>query len=238
MAEQTLAQAMGIRRGCISVIGSGGKTSLMKVLSEELCGTGILTTTTHILPFSGIPLYSGSGEKELRELLATNRIMQTGTPAGDPEGKLSPSALPIASQKAAADFVLVEADGAAHHFFTAHDDKEPVIPRETDRTILILGAGGFGLPVSRAAHHPELFEKRSGLSPEDPVTPAAVGYVLFSEDLPADTILMNGAVTDAQKEAEEELAGILHESFPMVRVFGAELPLPEDPDRSVSFRIL
>lgn len=238
MMEQTLAQAMGIRGGCICLIGSGGKTSLAKVLSEELGGTGILTTTTHILPFSGISLYTGSDERELSALLEKNRIVQTGTPAQDPEGKLSPSAIPISSQKALADFVLVEADGAAHHFLKAHDADEPVIPEGSDRTILVLGAGGFGLPVSRAAHHPELFCRRSGLSMEDPVTPAAVGYVLFSEDLPADTILINGAKTDLQKEAASELAGILHESFPMVRVFQADLPLPEDPDRSVSFGIL
>ena len=42
--------------GFISVIGSGGKTTLLSVLSRRLPGRVILTTSTHIYPFPGIPL--------------------------------------------------------------------------------------------------------------------------------------------------------------------------------------
>ena len=40
----------------ISVIGSGGKTTLLRYLSDHLSGSVILTTSTHIFPFPGIPL--------------------------------------------------------------------------------------------------------------------------------------------------------------------------------------
>ena len=39
---------LGLRPGGTAVIGSGGKTTLLRILAEELSGTVILTTSTHI----------------------------------------------------------------------------------------------------------------------------------------------------------------------------------------------
>lgn len=49
-----LAEALGIKKGVNAVIGSGGKSSLLKSLSLELSqkGSVLLTTSTHILPFT------------------------------------------------------------------------------------------------------------------------------------------------------------------------------------------
>ena len=49
-----LSEALGIKKGVNAVIGSGGKSSLLKSLSLELSqkGSVLLTTSTHILPFS------------------------------------------------------------------------------------------------------------------------------------------------------------------------------------------
>ena len=49
-----LAEALGIKKGVNAIIGSGGKSSLLKSLSLELSqkGSVLLTTSTHILPFS------------------------------------------------------------------------------------------------------------------------------------------------------------------------------------------
>ena len=49
-----LSEALGIKKGVNAVIGSGGKSSLLKSLSLELSQKGfvLLTTSTHILPFS------------------------------------------------------------------------------------------------------------------------------------------------------------------------------------------
>ena len=48
------AEALGIKKGVNAIIGSGGKSSLLKSLSLELSqkGSVLLTTSTHILPFS------------------------------------------------------------------------------------------------------------------------------------------------------------------------------------------
>ena len=49
-----LSEALGIKKGVNAIIGSGGKSSLLKSLSLELSqkDSVLLTTSTHILPFS------------------------------------------------------------------------------------------------------------------------------------------------------------------------------------------
>lgn len=61
----SLSSILQLRTGITAVIGSGGKTSLLRALAAELSKNRrvILTTTTHILPFPGIttllPGFSG-----------------------------------------------------------------------------------------------------------------------------------------------------------------------------------
>ena len=84
---------LGLRPGVTAVIGSGGKTTLLRILAEELSGTVILTTSTHILPFSGIPLLVTDDIEQVRRALALHRVICMGTPAA--EGKLTAPALPF-----------------------------------------------------------------------------------------------------------------------------------------------
>ena len=105
-----LYERLGIPCGVTAVIGSGGKTTLLRTLSRELPGTVILTTTTHILPFEGVPLLTAPTEDEVRAALARSRVLCLGTPA--PEGKLTAPSLPFSLLEQLADYVLVEADGS------------------------------------------------------------------------------------------------------------------------------
>ena len=47
-----LYSQLGIQKGITAVIGSGGKTTLLSVLAQELPGTVLLCTSTHIRPFA------------------------------------------------------------------------------------------------------------------------------------------------------------------------------------------
>ena len=55
---EQLRELLGVGRGVTAVMGSGGKTSLLYQLAEELrpCGTVLLATTTHIMRPPQYPL--------------------------------------------------------------------------------------------------------------------------------------------------------------------------------------
>ena len=124
-----ICEQLHIVKGITAVIGSGGKTTLLRILAEELSGTVILTTSTHILPFAGIPLLATDDIEQVRRALALHRVICMGTPAA--EGKLTASALPFSVLADAADYVIVEADGSKRLPLKAHASHEPVIRENT-----------------------------------------------------------------------------------------------------------
>ena len=198
------AEALGMRPGVTSVIGSGGKTSLLGALARELPGTVVLTTTTHILPFADVPLVTSADADDVRSALAESRVVCVGSQA-EKDGKLVAPSLGIDALATLADYVLVEADGARRLPLKAHAPWEPVIPACSSRTILVLGASGLGHAVSEKVHRPEIFCDLAGCAPDDPATPELVARAANAEGL-ADVALVNQA--DAA-DAARELAALL-----------------------------
>lgn len=200
-----LAERLKIRSGVTAVIGSGGKTTLLRHLGEELTRAGhsvLLCTTTHFLPFDGIPLDMSDDEYTLRELLSEARLVCTGTIAAE-SGKLSASGISMARLSALADYVLVEADGAKGLPLKAHAPWEPVIPPEANQTICVVGLSGIGRPVAETVHRPERFTALSGCL--DTVTISALSAVLNREAL-ADRYLLNQADTEEDTRTGYRLA--------------------------------
>ena len=197
---------------CVSVIGSGGKTSLLRYLSERLPGTVILTTSTHIYPFPGIPRVDVSRlDREqalsgIRSVLSCGRVVCLGRL--ETSGKLAdPSpVLPWECLMTEADHILVEADGASGRPLKAHRPWEPVIPPCSGLTVCLAGASGIGRPVSEACHCPELFASLAGITPDTPVTAEHIAAVLNREAL-ADCYLVNQA--DVHPEEALRLCGLI-----------------------------
>lgn len=185
-----LYEKLGVRRGVTAVIGSGGKTTLLRTLSRELPGMVILTTTTHILPFEGVPLLTAPTANEVRTALAHSRVLCLGTPAAG--GKLTAPSLPFSVLAELADYVLVEADGSRHLPLKAHSPHEPVIPKEADCVLCVVGARGFDCPIREVVHRPEQFCALTGIQPDEPATPALVARALAAEGL-AQTIVLTCA---------------------------------------------
>lgn len=200
-----LAELLGVRPGVTSVIGSGGKTSLLAALARELSGTVVLTTTTHILPFAGVPLVTSANADDVRAALTESRVVCVGSQA-EKDGKLVAPSLGIDALASLADYVLVEADGARRLPLKAHAPWEPVIPVCSNRTILVLGASGLGHAVSEKVHRPEIFCELVGCAPDDPATPELVARAANAEAL-ADVALVNQG--DVAPDAARELAALL-----------------------------
>ena len=201
-----LAEILGVREGVTAVIGGGGKTTLLRTLGEELARSGarvILATTTKFLPFPGIGTVPG-GEREIAEALGRAPLVCAAAPRGE-SGKLAASPVPMVCLAALADYVLVEADGSAGLPLKAHAPHEPVIPAEAARTILVVGASGFGRPIREAAHRPERYAQLAECDIETAVTPEIAARVLRAEGL-GDLVLVNQAETPEARENARKLA--------------------------------
>lgn len=169
-----------------SVIGGGGKTTLLRSLADELVAEGktvILATTTHFLPFSGIDTVVSADEFEVARQLKAQRVICVGTPAHEARnaGKLAPSRIAPHDLASLADFVLVEADGSRHMPVKAHSNREPVIPDGSNLTITVIGASAFGKPVAQTVHRAEIFCENSGCEQNDVVTPELLARHLAAE---------------------------------------------------------
>ena len=199
-----LAEPLGVGPGVTSVVGSGGKTSLLAALARELPGTVVLTTTTHILPFAGVPLLVSPSADEVAAALEASRVICVGS-HGE-KNKLVAPELGIDTLATLADHVLVEADGARRLPLKAHAAWEPVIPPCTARTILVLGALGLGRPVAEKVHRPEIFCELTGCEPRDAATPELVARAANAEGL-GDVALVNQA--DVAPDTARELAALL-----------------------------
>ncbi len=195
-----LASALRIEPGITAIIGSGGKSTLLKTLGLELMRTGgrvLLCTTTHMFPVAGVP-WDGSNRRldaapwkpgalhtpgctcEVCAGLARGSICQAGVL--DPEtGKLSAPAESLDQLAQRFDYVLAEADGSKRLPLKAHASWEPVVPVGTPNVVWVVGASGLGKPVDEVVHRPELFCERCGCKPADIATPERVAQTLNAE---------------------------------------------------------
>ena len=200
-----LAELLAIRPGVTAVVGGGGKTALLRALGEELAGTVLLCTTTKIFPFPELPCARNAAE--LDRLRAANRLLCAGRNVPG-SGKLGPPDVPMAALAARFDYVLIEADGAAGRPLKAHAPHEPAIPPEAARTILVVGASGFGRPIREAAHRPERYARLAGAGMDDIATPRTQAAVLRAEGL-HDLVYVNQAETPEAAAAARALAAYL-----------------------------
>lgn len=128
----------------LSIVGAGGKSSLMDALAGHYANRGrrvVVSTTTHILrPREG---YVAGNREELKRFLRSHRIVTAGTDA--PEGKLAAAdSMTVEDYRELADVVLIEADGAKHFPCKVPKEREPVIPRESDIVLGVLGMDALG----------------------------------------------------------------------------------------------
>lgn len=184
-SELNVAEKLKIGTGILSVIGSGGKTTFLGTLARELPGQVILCTTTHIRPFLEYPLVFG--EDEAIRALEHDRVICVGE--WGEEGKLTAPRIPFDRLTQLASYVLVEADGSRRLPIKGHAPHEPVIPPESERTICIVGASGFGKTIGQAVHRPEIFCRLTERRPEETVTPEVVAQGILREGLTKEVMI-------------------------------------------------
>ena len=146
----------------VAVVGSGGKTTLIKKLAEKYRAEGktvLVTTTTHMF-IEEDTLLTDDADTILRALREKGYAM-AGIPAGKKIGALSPEIFQTVC--AYSDVVLVEADGSKHMPLKFPNATEPVIPENTDEIIVVWGPHGLGRPAREVCHRLELVTRCLGI---------------------------------------------------------------------------
>jgi probable selenium-dependent hydroxylase accessory protein YqeC len=187
-----LKEALGLKsREVISLVGAGGKTTLMFRLAKELIQGGkrvITTTTTKILEPSSDEtecLFVESNEEKLKEwvrghvpeykhmTLARERL-GTGKLKG-----ISPALALDLWNLDSIDYLIIEADGAAGRPVKAPREGEPVIPSNTTLVVAMLGVDGAGMELNgENVFQAELISTMTGIRLGRPLTEEALSILV------------------------------------------------------------
>ena len=163
----------------ISVVGSGGKTTLIKQLSSRYRSEGktvLVTTTTHMF-IEEDTLLTDDTEKIIGVLQETGYAM-AGIPEGEKIKALSRETFDTVC--ACADVVLVEADGSKRQPLKYPNASEPVIPENTDEILVVCGLNAIGQKAKDVCHRLELVKACLGIE-EDTVISAEHVQKLVTE---------------------------------------------------------
>lgn len=207
---ETFLQKLKIapRHRILSIVGSGGKTTLMYALARECARNGekvVITTTTHIRR----PDESDFLMADAQIPLVAGKVTVVGTDA--PNQKFSmPSDEKLDYICRHADRVLIEADGSRRLPIKYPNETEPVIPPGTDLVLLVAGLSALGKPLQDVCHRVWLAQEKLGLSPEQLVTPEIMAKLLlngYSRFHP--TIILNQADHERERVQAEQTAALL-----------------------------
>ena len=182
--------------GVISLVGGGGKTTLMFNLARELsmAGESVLTTTTTKIfepsrhQTSGVILSDSAAgilerandmlDKHLHVTAAVGRLRTSGKLNG-----FRPDIIGEIWNTGLFQWIIVEADGAAGKPLKVPLAHEPVIPACTQRLVGMAGLIGAGQPLTeRLVFRHEQFARLTGLKLGEIVTDAAIANVLVRDD--------------------------------------------------------
>ncbi len=145
---QSLCASITDASECISITGSGGKTTALILLAQHYAHQGkrvLVSTTTKLEPpkhraygcdtyFFDSTIFSYSpkpGERVFYALQGAGKA-------------LAPPLQDLYTLKQSYDVLLLEADGARHKPLKLHNEFDPVVPDFTTATLAVMGMSGWG----------------------------------------------------------------------------------------------
>lgn len=178
--------------GVISLVGAGGKTTLMFRLAHELAerGESVLTTTTTkiLLPQpeqSSCVVVSEPGDDlmtDIKKRLEQNRHISAASRYDSGQNKLigfPPVTIEQLWNSGCFKWVIVEADGAARRPLKAPAAHEPVIPDCAKWVIAVVGLSAVGQPLSEKwVFRAKRFSELTGHCAGRPIDAAAAAAII------------------------------------------------------------
>ncbi|RJX34836.1 MAG: putative selenium-dependent hydroxylase accessory protein YqeC [Desulfarculus sp.] len=215
----------------ISLVGAGGKTTLMEALAAVLAQAGarvLCATTTRIYRPAGRLLLAaeqGRLQEAVRAALTPGASLTIGAGLEEAEERqkvkgLAPEALDELCATGLADYLLVEADGAKGRPLKAPREHEPVLPSWSTVVIGVLGLGGLGRPADEQnVFALTRFCALTGARPGQKVAPAHLAALIrhprgLFKAAPAAArrlVLLNQADLPGASEGAQEVARLLAE---------------------------
>jgi len=254
-----ISHALRIRRkDMITLVGGGGKTTLMFRLAGELADAGahvVTTMTTRIFagqmalaPAALVLEDETSLLAQLPGLLSEHRhVLIAGSVEveADKVQGLASNLVDRVAALAIVDVTIVEADGSRRLPFKAPADHEPVIPGDTTIVVPLVGMDVLGRPLTAEnVHRPQLVAALTGAAPGDPVTPEMIAAVVAhpsggAKGVPRDARLVPflNKVEDAGGLAEARLTARMLLESPNVDSVLIGATASEDPVREVWGRV-
>ena len=187
-----LKDALDIKPGeVVSLVGGGGKTTLMFALARELASGGktvITTTTTKILepsPAETRLLLLEADEEEIVGALLQNvdkyrhiTLAREKLSSGKLNGVSSELVARLAELKLAS-YIIIEADGAAQKSLKAPNPTEPVIPHPTSLVIPMVGIDAVGCRLTQEdVFRPEIVSRLLGLPLGEVISAEAIAFLI------------------------------------------------------------
>jgi probable selenium-dependent hydroxylase accessory protein YqeC len=167
----------------ISLVGAGGKTTLMFLMAKYCADNGmkvLVSTTTHIIkPTDGS--YVDNDIDKARTLWNNSKYVTVGLDA--PNGKIS--MLPqtkLDEFVGEADITFLEADGSKHMPIKVPAENEPVIIPQSDIVIAICGMTCLGKPLKDVCFRLNQAESLLGKSPTQNIDKSDIIKILTSEN--------------------------------------------------------
>ena len=176
----TVAEAFADCGRTVSIVGAGGKTSLLYALAAARQASGqrtaVLTTTRIFAPAA----YCRTAEACLSRW-DTGQYVVCGEPAETGKLKAPADAL-LQWLLQTADGLLIEADGAKRSPCKAPAAHEPVLLPETDTVIGVVGLDALGQTVSAVCHRPGQVCALLGCGMEHVLTEGDLARILLHEN--------------------------------------------------------
>ena len=154
----------------IAVVGSGGKTTLLKKMAAQYRKAGksvFVTTTTHMF-IEDDTVLTDDADVIIRRLKENGYVM-AGVQEGEKIKGLSRNTYEAVCT--VADVVLVEADGSKCLPLKFPNASEPVIPENTDEIVVVCGLNAIGQPAKDVCHRLELVKACLGIEDDTTITP-------------------------------------------------------------------
>lgn len=201
----TLKEALQIeKREIITLVGGGGKTTLMFALGRELAKYGkgiILTTTTKIWKPSSpqLNVHINDQVSELKKWVMESLASFSSVVLAQKElnnGKLQgldPLWVDELSSLKSVSWIIVEADGAAGRSLKAPKEGEPVIPQSTTILVPVVGVDVLGVPLEEEyVFRSQIAAEILGINKGSALTPPMIGKLLLKtcENCPAHSRLL------------------------------------------------